>query len=374
MIGLEPMVTVHSGTGAFRRVTSDFLAEAYLAPHPTPVDLSEVLKDGAFPWSASMDVAPLETTIAVSSALRNVAMATQDLNPDEIDLAGLDTESRLYRHLAALRELWRQAPAALPEDLQHYAHVLQCSASDALEPVPLLTAEPSLYAAPIMRRLQGHLLDHHGLADEAARREWASRHAPLSNGAPEGTSLWRVQRGLTGASIPSGPLDDTLQFFAVRDEAEEADFAAARAQRWIDQGLSPAEIGILIPDEVGYSAHLRRAFDSTGVPLSGLPIPPDRRDIAGETLLHLLLCFQMPAPAMALASLYISPLMPWSAETGLQLSREVMRGRFDPTAARSLSGPGQRLCRHDLRRGTPAADQTGNPRGPVVGGGLRHHR
>ncbi len=162
-------------------------------------------------------------------------------------------------------------------------------------------------------------------------------------GAAEGTSLWRAQQGLVGASIPSGPLDDSLAFFALRDEAEEADFAAARVQRLLDQGASPHEIGLLVPDEVGYFAQLRRAFDVAGIPLSGLPIQPERRDIAGETLLQLLLCFQAPAPAMALASLYISPLMPWSSETGLQLSREVMQGRFEPYAARSLTGRAQRL-------------------------------
>jgi len=41
------------------------------------------------------------------------------------------------------------------------------------------------------------------------------------------------------ASISSGPLDDSLAFFALCDEAEGADFAAARAQRLIDQGVSP---------------------------------------------------------------------------------------------------------------------------------------
>lgn len=191
--------------------------------------------------------------------------------------------------------------------------------------------------------LHAHLLAHHGIDNAALQNEWATRRAPLVTGAAEGTSLWRAQQGLVGASIPSGPLDDSLAFFALRDEAEEADFAAARVQRLLDQGASPHEIGLLVPDEVGYFAQLRRAFDVAGIPLSGLPIQPERRDIAGETLLQLLLCFQAPAPAMALASLYISPLMPWSSETGLQLSREVMQGRFEPYAARSLTGRAQRL-------------------------------
>lgn len=343
MNGLEPLVTVHSGTGAFRAITPDLLAETYLAPRPPAVDLNSVLLDGAFPWSASMAVAPLETTAAVSAALRSLAVATQGLNPDEVDLGSLDRDSRLYKHLSALCDLWRNAPGALPEDLQVYAHVLTCASGDALEPLPLVAGGSCGFATPIERRLHAQLLDHHGIADAAFQNEWAARRAPLMTGAAEGTSLWRAQQGLTGASIPSGPLDDSLAFFALRDEAEEADFAAARAQRLIDQGVSAHEIGLLVPDETGYVAQLRRAFDAAGVPISGLPVQPDRRDIAGETLLQLLLCFQAPAPAMALASLYISPLMPWSSETGLQLSREVMQGRFEPFAARSLTGRAQRF-------------------------------
>jgi RecB family exonuclease len=343
MNGLEPLVTVHAGTGAFRAITSDLLAETYLAPRPQAIDLNPMLADGTFPWSASMAVAPIETAAAVLAALRSLAVATHGLNPDEVGLGALDRDSRLYKHLAALCDLWRQAPGALTEDLGVYAHVLACVSGEALESLPLVGSDPCSFATPIERRLHAQLLGHHGLAAEGLQREWAARRAPLVTGAAEGTSLWRVQQGLTGASIQSGMLDDSLALFALRDEAEEADFAAARAQRQIDQGVSPQEIGLLVPDEVGYFAQLRRAFGAVGVPLAGLPMQPDRRDIAGETLLQLLLCFQSPAPAMALASLYILPLMPWPAETGLQLSREVMQGRFEPFAARSLTGRAERF-------------------------------
>jgi hypothetical protein len=121
--------------------------------------------------------------------------------------------------------------------------------------------------------------------------------------------------------------------------------------------VNPAEIAVLVPDEIGYFAQARRAFDAVGVSISGLPAPPTRRDLVGETLLHLLLCLQSPAPAMALASLYISPLMPWPADTGLKLAREVMQGRFEPHAAKALTGRAQRfygLMRNTVAQ-TPAA-------------------
>ncbi|SLN58784.1 PD-(D/E)XK nuclease superfamily protein [Roseovarius gaetbuli] len=357
MNGLDPFVTVHAGTGAFRTITADLLAEAYLAPRAEEFDLNAALTMEGQPWSASMEVAPMETASAVSSALRSLAMATKRLSPDEVDLSCLDQDSRLYRHLAALCDLWRQSPAALSEDLQVYAHVLDSSAADALEALPLATAKPCAFASPIERSLHAHLLGHHGLASETFRQEWGGRKSPLLTGAPGGTSLWRVQKGLTGADIAPAPLDDSLGFFALRDEAEEADFAAARAQRLIDEGVAPNEIALLAPDEVGYFAQLRRAFDALGVPISGLPDLPASRDVAGETLLHLLLCLQSPAPAMALASLYISPLMPWPSPTGLQLAREVMQGRFEPYAAKSLTGRAKRL--YTLLRGNVSQTPSG---------------
>ena len=354
---LDPFVTVHAGTGAFRTITSNLLAETYLAPRAAAFDLNSALSAEGQPWSSSMAVAPLETGMAVSAALRSVAMATEGLSPDEIDLSDLDRDSRTCRHLAALCDLWRHEPAALSEDLQVYAHVLNCSAAEALEPLPLVDAKVCTFASPIERRLHAHLRNHHGLADDAFRQEWANRRAPLLTGAPEGTSLWRVQYGLTGGAVDSGPLDDSLGFFALRDEAEEAEFAAARAQRLIDEGAAPSDIALLVPDEAGYFAHLRRVFDALGVPISGLPRLPARRDLVGEMLLHLLLCLQHPAPAMALASLYISPLMPWPAATGLQMAREVMQGRFEPYAARSLTGGARQL--HELLRSNVAQTPDG---------------
>jgi len=260
MSAIEPLITVHGGTDAFRTITSDLLAETYLAPRPESTDLQAVLADEIFPWSSSMAVAPAETTASVSSALRSLVLATKGASPDEINLTALDPDSRLYQHLHALCHLWRETPAALPEDLQVCAHVLSADASMALEPLPLVERKPCRFATPLERQLHTKLIEHHGLADSTFQSEWNQRQAPLRSGATKGTSLWRAQQGLTGRSIKPAPLDDTLKLFALRDEAEEADFAAARAQHLIDQGASPQDIGLLVPDEMGYVTQLQRAF------------------------------------------------------------------------------------------------------------------
>jgi len=86
MNGLEPLVTVHAGTGAFRTTTSDLLAETYLAPRRQAIELNSVLADGSFPWSVRVGVAPLETAAALSAALRSLAVATNGLSPEEVDM------------------------------------------------------------------------------------------------------------------------------------------------------------------------------------------------------------------------------------------------------------------------------------------------
>jgi hypothetical protein len=343
MNGLEPLVTVCPSTGAFRSITADMLSETYLTPQINPVDLNSILSIEGQPWSASMAVSPVETAFAVSSGLKALAMATQNLSPDDVDLSSLDQESRIYRHLSALCDLWRQFPYALPKDLQVFDYILRSSSSEALEPLTLVNSNHCVFASTIEHRLQQHLLDHHGLADPHFVKEWEKRKAPLLIGAKKESSLWRVQRGLLGAEVTPAPIDTSLQIFALRDEAEEADFAAARAQKLIDNGISPANITLLVPDEVGYFSQIHRAFESMGVPVSGLPDLPNRRDIAGETLLHLLLCLQSPAPAMAIASLYISPLMPWPADAGLEMAREVMQGRFEPFVTKQFTGSQKQL-------------------------------
>ncbi|MEH6834320.1 hypothetical protein [Falsihalocynthiibacter arcticus] len=65
-----------------------------------------------------------------------------------------------------------------------------------------------------------------------------------------------------------------------------------------------------------------------GVPLSGLPSSLPERDVTGETLLHLLLAKRPPTPAMVLASLCLSPLMPWGAQIGRNLAEAVVNGHF----------------------------------------------
>lgn len=334
----DHLLTISPVTGAERRVSVELLRDAYLAPRAMSFDLGPMVADPAMPWAASYEVARPETARAVEHALRAVMLATTTLNPDEIDLSALAPDSRLARHMQALVALWRALGGALPEDLAIIRHVLNCGPEDALEPLPLVDAEPSRRLTALEIRLREVLLDHHSLVPGTQAKAWQDRQAALAPTGPDASSLRQAIAGLTGQSITAAPLDASLEFFALRDHAEEAEFAAALAQQMVDTGMAPRDIGLLVPDDPMTCQHLDRAFGRVGIALSGLPGVGVRRDIAGETLLNYLIAIDRPAPAMALASLYTSPLMPWPAETGRELAREVMRGRYTPYVAEQLNG------------------------------------
>jgi hypothetical protein len=120
-------------------------------------------------------------------------------------------------------------------------------------------------------------------------------------------------------------MDDSLAFYGLRDLAACADFAAARARALIENGIPAREIAVLAS---GDPRQIARAFAEQGVPISGLPGSLPERDIIGETALQLALAKRTPTPAMALASLALSPLMPWSAQTGRDLAESLVGGDF----------------------------------------------
>lgn len=334
----DELLTVHAVTGAHRRISSDLLRDVYLVPLAPTFALDKLVDSPKAPWRASFEVAPTETLRAIEQALHAVMLATPNLRPDDVDLSNLDRDSRLHRHMAALIDLWQAADGALPPDLHVVRHVLNASAADALEPLPIINTQPASQPALAERRLRDVLLAHHGFVSEALASPWRQQQSRLSPQGPAASSLRRAIESLAGEEIAAQPLDNTLRFFTLRDHAEEAEFAAALSQRWCDEGVDAADIGLVVPGDPIARQHVASAFARVGIPIAGLAEAPVRRDIVSETLLNYLICLDRPAPAMALASLYTSPLMPWSLAVGRELAREVMRGRFEPWTARQLQG------------------------------------
>ena len=341
----DPIYTSHPVTGAQRIVTMDLLREVYLVPYESPTDIGSLIADAESPWAESYKNAPRETVSAVSGSLRDLMLATRQIAPTEIDISKLDPASRLYHHVESLLDLWMTMGDAIPLDLQVMRYVIRSDGSEALEALPVIDTSELRFSTQADKELRTALINHHGKADTDAQLLWQERKNSIYQDTREGTSLGHAQRGLLGKVDTPMPPDVSLSFWGIRDLAEEAELAAAISQQLIDQGATLEDIAILLPEDPGYQQHLGSTFEATGIPLSGLPNSAPQRDIATETLLHFSLALNVPAPAMVLASLYVSPLMPWPSKTGAALAKEVMKGRFEPGLTKFFEGKAKRLFR-----------------------------
>lgn len=323
-------------------LSAQLLSSLYALPHfsEKPVrDALDQLGDAA-PWAESYAIAPEQTAGAVSAMLRRIMMATRDLEPTSITAHGLAEGTRARLHLAALFNLWSANPDILPSDLAALKAFLACNAGDALQSVAVIwdrsRGDLTLLERTILERLENH---HGKLSDQdpdllrlmVARR--ARRASPT-------TLLGHVQQGLLDADAPKAPRDDSLAVLSVRDSLTECEAAAAIIQRWLteDQSLKPSNIGIIIPPNSEYGLYLAESLQQAGLSASSLPVPSARRSIGPEALLHFLQCRRRPAPAMALASLYCSPVLCWPPEVGNALATAAMSGDFTPRLSHDLTG------------------------------------
>ncbi|WP_269274742.1 PD-(D/E)XK nuclease family protein [Sinorhizobium psoraleae] len=121
----------------------------------------------------------------------------------------------------------------------------------------------------------------------------------------------------------------------------------------VNEGNLPQDIGLLVPEDPAYLLSLEPAFTRVGLPLSGLRPEPSSRDHAGEFLTNLLAILRGPAPRMALASLCLSPLMPWAADEGRTFATEYAETSWS-VSAREYKGRGAKIF-NELRPVTSPA-------------------
>lgn len=308
-----PFLVADPRSGLHYRLTDTGLAELSVAPKAPDWFPGRVIANHSDPvWCDSLANAPIETISSVTAALEDLVFATPDLKIPDV---GSLPESRAKRHLLALVGLWRELGDALPEGLAPVRHVLNLPHGCFLTPTPVVEGSLDPLAPRSLVALYARL-----------KGEFGSISAPPGDRvASVGSRLHALQGGIASNQITAGPIDSSLAFHGMRDPAACADFAAAHARALIDAGTPAREIAVL---SAGSSHQIARAFSAQGIPLSGLPADLPKRDVIGETALHLALAKRPPTPAMVLASLVLSPLMPWSAQTGRDLAESLMGGDF----------------------------------------------
>lgn len=295
------------------RLTDTGLAELSLAPISAEWAPGRAIAEAPdLVWAESLANAPVETISAVTTALTDLVLATPDLKVPKVDHL---PDTRAKRHLSALVDLWQRMGDALPEGLAPIRHVLTLPHGSFLDPLPVVEGSLDPMAPAAMQTLFARLRDEFGTVPASTNTYRGAR----------GSRLNALQGGVSAETIKAGVLDDSLAFYGLRDPASCADFAAARARALIEAGVSAREIAVLSGDD---PRQIARAFSAQGVLLSGLPANPPERDVVGETALNLALAKRPPTPAMVLASLALSPLMPWAVQTGRDLAEGLMAGDF----------------------------------------------
>lgn len=320
--------------------------KSYLLPQPEDWDekLAEAarsMKD-AF-WAKSCEVAPYETIAEISRAL---SMLIEGRGPDkhvESDKKGLP--ERAGRHLTDLSELHKNIGFILPPHLATIDGVLKAEPATVLRNITVYHAPGFPDLSPWQKALVKKLNGDSGVAarDKAledlllASLEW--------KGAPNKSALAALQTGLFDTTAKPVKLDNTIQWLACRDFLEEAEIAAGIIQTALkeDKKLNISDFGILVPSERVYEDAVRDAFTLAGIPVSGLNIGRKVRDLGREAVFNFLITRRRPAPAMALASLYSNPLMPWTGIDGADLAQEIMDGTFDPRLPHDSSRDAHRM-------------------------------
>lgn len=278
-------------------------------------------------WAASLTQAAPETCQAIGMTLARLLEAagpggmftvpdgavTQRITQRLTDLDRLHVAMGrvLPPHLHAIAGLLTAAPAVLRPVTVHHIPDFPClnpwqsALLDKLSPTSATPPDDRL--AALLSTLQAS--------------------APT---APADTQLYLIQEGICAPAATASPSDGSIQFCAVRDPLHEAEVAAGMIQTMLDcdPHLTPNRIGILLPDDPRYPTAVADAFSYAGIPLSGLVITTETRNLGREAVHGLLLCLNRPAPVMALADLLSSPLMPWHPATGMALAQTVMDGNF----------------------------------------------
>ncbi len=323
-------------------LTPALLASLYALPERADVPLRQVLEaigEGQ-PWSDSFAVPPEQTTAAVGAMLRQVMLATPDLDPAKISTSNLHDGSRAKTHLEALIALWRNHPAVTASEIRKLGDLLAYGVGDALQPMAIILRRDDPRHSALECAVLRHLESHHGVVapeDADYQRLIANR---LAAAAPTETLLGHVQRHALDPSARRHPRDDSIAAMSIRDSLSEAEATAAIIQHWLraDPTLKPSDVAVILPRSGEYSLAASETFAGAGLLVSSMPGLATRRNVGGEAILHFLQCRRRPAPAMALASLYSSPLLCWPPDIGNELARCVMQGDFEPYAARELSG------------------------------------
>ena len=346
----------------------DHACKAYLLK-PAETDWNDRLGEAsrkltdAF-WSESLKADPDGTVSVLDRELRRLLAA---LGPGR-DLAPVK-KSRLSergkRHLSDLSRLHEAMGRVLPDGLATIRNLLAAGRTDVLRTVKVYRKIGFPTLSPWQEALLGKLsADAAGVGDPELETILADSLLPGPAGRAK-SALRHLQENLFLSGPSKVAMDDSVTCLGVRDSLEAAEIASGMIQKALDgdSRLRTSEIGLLLPGDGSCEDAVREVFARAGLPVSGLEGVPRLRNLGGEAVFLFLATRRRPAPAMALAALYSSPLMPWDSLIGNRLAMRIIGGKYRPEASAEMSAQARRMMdllreEHDAPRSLAEALKT----------------
>lgn len=287
-------------------------------------------------WLESLTFDAEATTTIISGALIDLLAA---MGPDKpIDLCKYNLSQRGQRQIKDLLTLHKKMGGALPLDLTLAENLLAAPLKQAIRTIRVLCAtrvqDLNAWQTALIKRLNND-------AEQAAVRPLtqAKAAAGTDNDFVKKMSWLPPAKGKGGVShlqrslfvndysTPKSRLG--LTWLAVRDYRHEVELAAGMVQKLMaDSTIASNEIAVLLPESADYTNTLAEVFQKAGIPVSGLTRISGSRDHGRELLYFFLLCRKsISPPPMLLASLFGSPLLPWSLSAP-QIAQSIMDGAW----------------------------------------------
>jgi len=309
-------------------------AEGCVVLPPAVTDWEEKLNmgvwnvPGAF-WRRSLNTVLAEEKKAITALIGSHLAMLLEAAGTAGRIEGVDRLSanpRLQKRVEDLAALHEAMGHALPPALHSIDRILKASPERTIRRMRIYHDERWLSTGPWQDALMGHLNGSAGEVEDPQLRKALEKSVEGSR-APSGSSLKVMQEQLF--TLPSGGkaiLDGSLQWLRVRDGMQEMEVAAGMMQEAVRSttGMLYADMALLLPSDISYSHAAREVFTAAGIPLSGLRDAYETRDLGGEAVLNLLYCLEDVPPAVSMASLLSSPLMPWSTVEGNRLAQDAI--------------------------------------------------
>ena len=283
--------------------------------------------EGAF-WCSSLEISEEETLGCLDQELRRLLVAIGPGKKLELSRkTGLG--QRAERHFSELSALHREMDYVLPSDLAQIDALLT---TEIEQPLKKIVVYQQCVFSPFDPWQQALLEKVSAWSADESDQKLEKLLSSMLKGVNsiKGSSLNHLCTRLFENKAVRKPLDDSIQWLAVRDPLQEVEVAAGIIQSAMkaDAKLRFSDFAILVHDTPDYSLYLQTTFSKCGIPLSGLNQSQPLRDLGKEVVFYFLYAMRKPAPLMALASFLTSPLLPWGMAEGHQMAQEVMNGSF----------------------------------------------